>query len=333
MQAAGRRARAPVKTESYRGNPSRGRLATRQRAKTHGQILQEAAQARALARERTVGYLALNAARRRIGIQVEGRANARLVSSAARGQVMAAAGNEIIQGLFDTQRLIGEYRNQLARLAGHAPGSRRGALATRPLQSTGVPGRRGESSGPGSGPLAPAVARPGTKPGATPGIQPGPAVGVPSALPLPAPARAPAPVARPAPAPVPATRPAPRTSPFRFELRMPNLGDLLARALAPRPAPRLATAARVAPFTRGAVVTPALPTTLTRLGTPPQLTSLNSPLLGLSAQSQPQPQSEACRQCAQERKRKSSKRRCRNPLISKSRSGNVLTTRRRIVCP
>lgn len=104
------------------------------------------------------------------------------------------------------------------------------------------------------------------------------------------------------------------------------------RALSPRPATAPTTARLVNP----------LPTTLgTRFSaapspaTSPALTRSNSPLLGFSqlTESEPTPQEATDRCKCPPKKKRDTQKRCRNPVVSRTRSGDIQTTKVRLVCP
>jgi len=65
------------------------------------------------------------------------------------------------------------------------------------------------------------------------------------------------------------------------------------------------------------------------------LTPSNSPLLGFAQGIQPEPtpqeELDKCK-CPKPRKR-TDKKRCTNPVLSRTRSGDIETTKRRIQCP
>lgn len=225
------------------------------------------------------------------------------------------------------QRVAEQRRQRILRVG------RRGAAATRPLSTVGVGGASTNRTGAGAAPVAIPVPRPSTAPvpgqsrvelpSGSPAVNPAPVPGaLPGIIPQPAPASIPA--------PSPGARPAsvPASSPLPFQVRIANLGEQLLSALTgPRPA---------------TIVRP-LPTTLTSYGpgaspslaAQPGLTPSNSPLLGFSQQTlyEPTPQEDLDKcKCPKKRKR-SDKKRCTNPVISRTRAGDILTTKVRLVCP
>lgn len=228
---------------------------------------------------------------------------------------MAISGIAFNQWLWDAKFAAGR-RERILRIG------RTGAAATRPFQPTAVPGRTGAAAtrSPSTSP-APAEL-PARQPAVTP--QPGQR-----------PASAPAPQTQPMPVPRPSPVARPSPAPAQSLFRLPDLGEMLQRALAPRTAPRPA-AARVARPLPARVVSPR-PTLATIPGAlaSPGLTPFNSPVLGFAQGLQPSPtpreDTDEC-ECKPKRK-KDTKPRCRNPVISRRKDGDVLTTKTRITCP
>lgn len=225
------------------------------------------------------------------------------------------------------QRLAEQRRKRILAVG------RRGAAATRPLLPVGAGGASTNRTGAGAAPLPIPSPRPSTVPipgqsrvelpSGSPAVNP---AAVPGALPGIIPQPAPASI----PAPSPGARPAsvPASSPLPFQVRIANLGEQLLSALT---GPRPATVVRPLPTTLTSFGTAASPS----LAAQPGLTPSNSPLLGFSQQTlyEPTPQEDLdkCR-CPKKQKR-SSKKRCTNPVISRTRAGDILTTKVRLVCP
>jgi len=229
------------------------------------------------------------------------------------------------------QQILAQWARDARRLALLRLG-RRGALATRaPVVGTGQ--SRTNRTGAAAAPI-PGIAAP-VNPSSTGQPAPRPAARV-----------DPAPAPAPRPASVPQQAPAPRPAPQTVPARQPAINwrvvadpfQQLWNAL--RPSPRPALARSLARNVSAARVVNPLPTTLGTVWSPapaasPLLTAANSPMLGFSAatQPQPQPQSDACAKCADERKKdKKGEKRCRNPVVSRTTSGNIRTTKTRLVC-
>lgn len=233
-------------------------------------------------------------------------------------------GVEINVALYDA-KLERERRRRILAVG------RRGAAATRPFQPTAIPGRRGGDRGVVVAPAPDAKPGTSTSPSRVPGVEL--PTGSPAVEPGPSPVPASRPVAVPGTLPAPAPSSSPATAPSPLQVRLTNLGQMLEQALMSRPATRaVATVVRPLPTT----LQPPLPTTLQApLGTP-GLTAQNSPLLGFSnlVEPEPTPQEDLDKcKCPKTKKRKSDKKRCRNPVVSRSTSGNIRTTKVRLVCP
>lgn len=217
---------------------------------------------------------------------------------------------------------------QRERRAGILGVGRRGAAATRPLSTTGT----GRPSRTGAGSTRPlAVPAPRVQPGTIPGAAPGsvPARSVPNESPLSAPSRSPArsptPSGAPARAPQPVQIPGalPGWIPSTLQLPKLSLANMFATVfpqLLPARVPRIAPSFVARP----------VPATTTQ----PRLTPLNAPLVGFSQATSlgPVPKEELAK-CKCPPKRKSTKPRCRNPVISRTRAGDIQTTKVRLVCP
>lgn len=305
------------KSESYRGNPAR--RVDRRRGKTLGQIRQEEAKARAQARTRPQAPFRPDQDTRRSVLTVPG-----IRARAAPFGGVAAAGNELVSIYTDIWFRQREWRQRIERLAGRE-GARRGAAATRPLSTSAIPGRTG----------AAATRRPEAVIAQQPAART--ATGTDRAAQQ-LPARQPA-VAR-APAAVPGTARAPATAPAqaRALFRLPNLGEMLANALAPRTAPRpVPQSARVLAPLPARVSIPRMGANATP-GLTPGLTPSNSPMLGFSqaldpnANPEAEPELDPCEECKKVKK-KSQKPRCVNPVVSRSVRDGIRTTKTRLLCP
>lgn len=292
--------------------------------KSLGQIKTEEARARARARTLPRKRSSAEARASILTVRIPGiRAGA-----VARG----AAANPVVPWLYEQAGRLGVesgqrryYRRQLGGpILNRGPVSRGRAAPSRPL-STGPIVAGSTIPGP-----IPGTARPAPAPAASPRAPEGLPGGRPGGLNAP-PGRNPAPAPRTSPGASPVPRTTTGHAPDLLRFQLPDLGALLARALAPRAVPRAVTAAR------GTQIVRPLPTTL---GTPfspapsPGLTPSNSPLLGFSQATQPQPvPHEALDRCkCPPKKKRETKERCRNPVISRTRSGDVQTTKVRLVC-
>lgn len=139
----------------------------------------------------------------------------------------------------------------------------------------------------------------------------------------------------PSPLPRPVMQPLPAPSGRQVAGRVPSIGTSPLEQLAQGAARALGQAARsatraIASRLGGARVVNPLPTTLARLGTPPRLTASNSPLIESMGQAQPQPlpQTDPCKRTA----RKQGKKRCKNPVISRTTRDGIRTTKVRLTC-
>lgn len=324
-------ARAPA-NEPFRGPR---RVARRGDRRSLGQIKAEEARSRARARTRPPGGFRPRGEASRSILNLPG-IRARVGGPFAGGAVLAA-GNEIIQITLEVGRLQKESRARgTSKLRTSRSGQyirtvgRRGAAATRALPTRSATNRTGAGAqlpSPVSPSPVPGVPIPQRSPARDPGRSGGTLRSVSrdtGAVNAPVAGRAPAP------------RSTTGHAPDYLRVQFPDTADLLMRALSPRAAPAraAATAARAA----ARVVSP-LPTTL---GTPFSpapaarvLTPSNSPLLGFSqlTEQEPVPQEATDRcKCPKERKRES-KKRCRNPVVSRTRSGDIQTTKVRLICP